>query len=161
MGAKAIRRRVWVYNTSIAWNPNKMPLARTRCAITIINSLKKGNKMKRLITICITAGLVVFTTSLAYAALPSDNFNDNSMDTSLWSIYEKNPSKAWLDETNRRLEMRSTEPLEILHLHIFLMAGVFLQRTTFHSKLIFTTALFRRPGQALHSAWAKVVTLPR
>ena len=58
--------------------------------------------MKKLITICVVAAM----TSVAYA-LPSDNFNDNSMDTSLWSLYQESPN-VWLDETNGRLEVRST-----------------------------------------------------
>jgi hypothetical protein len=40
-------------------------------------------------------------------ALPSDDFNDNSMDTSMWSLYQESPN-VWLDETNERLEIRST-----------------------------------------------------
>ena len=58
--------------------------------------------MKRLITICV----VVAMTSAAYA-LPSDDFNDNSMNTSMWSLYQESPN-VWLDETNGRLEVRST-----------------------------------------------------
>jgi hypothetical protein len=64
--------------------------------------------MKKLITICLSVGLMVFATSVAYAALPSDNFDNNSMDT-MWNLYEDNHSNAWLDETNYRLELRSTE----------------------------------------------------
>jgi hypothetical protein len=45
--------------------------------------------------------------SVSYAS-PSDNFNDNSMDTSLWSIYQESPTIVWLNETNQRLELRST-----------------------------------------------------
>lgn len=59
--------------------------------------------MRRLITICVVTAM----TSVVYA-LPSDNFNDNSMDTSLWNLYEGDHNNAWLDETNERLEMRST-----------------------------------------------------
>jgi len=58
--------------------------------------------MKKLITICILAAMA----SVAYA-LPSDDFNDNSTDTSLWSLYQDNPDNGWLDETNERLERRS------------------------------------------------------
>jgi hypothetical protein len=61
--------------------------------------------MKGLITIVVTV-----MTSVAYA-LPSDDFNDNSMDTSLWNLYEDNHTNAWLDETNR-LEFRSTADAE-------------------------------------------------
>jgi len=50
---------------------------------------------------------MVFATSAAYA-LPSDNFNDNSIDTTLWTLYEDDHSSAWLDETGGRLEFRST-----------------------------------------------------
>jgi hypothetical protein len=58
--------------------------------------------MKKLITICVMAAM----TSVVYA-LPSDNFNDNSMNTSMWSLYQQGPN-VWLDETNQRLEVRST-----------------------------------------------------
>jgi hypothetical protein len=63
--------------------------------------------MKKLIAICLAAGLMAFATSAAYA-LPSDNFNDNSMDTSMWNLFQENPSKVWLEETNQRLEIHST-----------------------------------------------------
>lgn len=63
--------------------------------------------MKKLITICAVVGLMVFVTSVAYA-LPSDNFNDDSRNTSMWNLYEEDNSKAWLDETSARLEFRST-----------------------------------------------------
>lgn len=59
--------------------------------------------MRRLITICVVTAM----TSVVYA-LPSDNFNDNSMDTSLWNLYEDDHNNAWLDETTQRLEFRST-----------------------------------------------------
>ena len=59
--------------------------------------------MKKLITICVVAAM----TSVAYA-LPSDDFNDNSMNTSMWNLFESDPCNEWLDETNHRLEMRST-----------------------------------------------------
>ena len=59
--------------------------------------------MRRLITICVVTAM----TSVVYA-LPSDSFNDNSMDTSLWNLYEDDHNNAWLDETNQRLEFRST-----------------------------------------------------
>jgi hypothetical protein len=59
--------------------------------------------MKKLITICVVTAM----TSVVYA-LPLDSFNDNSMDTSLWNLYEDDHNNAWLDETNQRLEMRST-----------------------------------------------------
>jgi hypothetical protein len=64
--------------------------------------------MKKLITICAVVALMVITTSAAYAALPSDNFNDNSRNTSMWNLYEEDNSEAWLDETSARLEFRST-----------------------------------------------------
>jgi hypothetical protein len=64
--------------------------------------------MKKLITICTVVGLMVLTTSMVYA-LPSDNFDDNSMNTSMWGLFETDSSNAWLDETNQRLEMRSNE----------------------------------------------------
>jgi len=63
--------------------------------------------MKKLIMICTIVGLMVLANSVSYA-LPSDNFDDNLRDTSLWSLYEEDPSNVWLDETNQRLEMRST-----------------------------------------------------
>ena len=63
--------------------------------------------MKKLITLCAVATMMVFVTSVAYA-LPSDNFDDNSRNTSLWNLYENNHDNAWLDETNGRLEMCST-----------------------------------------------------
>ena len=65
--------------------------------------------MKKLITICLSVGLMVFATSAAYAVLPSDNFNDNNSMNTLWNLYEDNHSNAWLDETNQQLELRSTE----------------------------------------------------
>jgi hypothetical protein len=64
-------------------------------------------QMKKLITISTVLVLMAVTTSVAYA-LPSDNFNDNSMDTSMWNLYQENPSKVWLEETNQRLEIRSS-----------------------------------------------------
>jgi hypothetical protein len=62
--------------------------------------------MKKLITIFTVFGLTVLTNSVSYA-LPSDNFNDNLMDTSLWSLYQPS-SNVWLNETTQRLEVRST-----------------------------------------------------
>jgi hypothetical protein len=62
--------------------------------------------MKRLITICV----VTVITSVAYA-LPSDNFDDNFMDTSLWHLSHGDPI-VWVDETNQRLELRSTGGVE-------------------------------------------------
>lgn len=64
--------------------------------------------MKKLITICTVVVLMVLTTSAAYAVLPSDNFDDNSINTSMWNLYEEDHSNAWLDENHQRLEMRST-----------------------------------------------------
>jgi hypothetical protein len=63
--------------------------------------------MKKLITICVMAAM----TSVAYSSLPSDNFNDNSMNTSMWDFYQESP-KVWLDETNGRLEARSPADVE-------------------------------------------------
>jgi hypothetical protein len=63
--------------------------------------------MRNLITFRTMVGLIVLTTSVTHA-LPSDNFNDNSMDTSLWSLYQESPAVVWLDETSQRLELRST-----------------------------------------------------
>jgi len=53
--------------------------------------------------------LVVGFSGLAEAALPSDNFNDNSKGE-MWNWYWLNggPSTIWLDETNQRLEVRAT-----------------------------------------------------
>ncbi|MFA5252462.1 MAG: hypothetical protein WC454_07745, partial [Phycisphaerae bacterium] len=62
--------------------------------------------MRRIITIYAAAWLMVFTASAVYA-LPSDNFDDNSRNTSLWNLYGENDF-VWLDETNQRLELRST-----------------------------------------------------
>ena len=62
--------------------------------------------MKKLLLISAVSLLTIVTTSVAYA-LPSDDFNDNSMNTSLWSLYQES-SNGWLDETNGRLEVRST-----------------------------------------------------
>ena len=64
--------------------------------------------MKKLITICTVVGLMVFTTSAAYAALKSDNFNNDLRDPALWNLYEEDSDNAWLDETNQHLELRST-----------------------------------------------------
>lgn len=61
--------------------------------------------MKRLVTSCVMMGLMALTASAA--PLPSDDFNDDSMNTSLWNLYEDDYSIAWLDETNQRLELRS------------------------------------------------------
>lgn len=63
--------------------------------------------MKKLITICTAVELIVFVTSVTYAALPSDNFDDNSMNTSMWILYQENPVKVWMEEINQRLELRS------------------------------------------------------
>jgi hypothetical protein len=62
--------------------------------------------MRRSLTVCVVVGLTVLATSVTYA-LPLDNFNDNSMNTSLWSLYQESPN-VWLNETNGRLELRST-----------------------------------------------------
>ncbi len=62
--------------------------------------------MKKLLLISAVSLLTIVTTSVA-DALPSDDFNDNSMNTSLWSLYQDNPNNGWLDETNERLEMHS------------------------------------------------------
>jgi hypothetical protein len=67
--------------------------------------------MKRLITLCAVAAMMVFVTSLA-CALPSDNFDDNSRNTSLWNLYEDNHDNAWLEEIHERLELRSTAVVE-------------------------------------------------
>jgi hypothetical protein len=45
-----------------------------------------------------------------FAALPSDNFNDNTMG-SLWTYYTEDVSKTWLQETNQRLELRAINSL--------------------------------------------------
>lgn len=63
--------------------------------------------MKKLITICVAVGLMVFATSAAYA-LPSDDFSDDAMDTTLWTLFEENHAYAWLDEIYGRLEFRTT-----------------------------------------------------
>jgi len=63
--------------------------------------------MKKSITICTVVWSMVVAASVSYA-LPSDNFDDNSMDTSQWRLYEDSPTAVWLDETNERLELRST-----------------------------------------------------
>ena len=71
--------------------------------VLVVQRKWKGKiQMKKLITICAVAAI----TSAAYA-LPSDDFNDNSMNTSLWSLYQDNPNNGWLDETSGRLEMHS------------------------------------------------------
>lgn len=67
--------------------------------------------MKNLIMICAVAAMMVFTGSVAYA-LPSDDFNDDSMDTNLWILFEEDHANAWLDEIHARLEMRSTGAAE-------------------------------------------------
>lgn len=59
--------------------------------------------MKKFIVFSI---IMVLSVQNAYA-LPSDNFDDNSRDASLWNCYEDNPSNAWLEETNGRLEFQS------------------------------------------------------
>jgi len=66
--------------------------------------------MKKLITISTVLVLMVVTTSVTYA-LPSDNFDNNSIDA-IWNLYEDDPGNAWLDETNHRLELRSTAVTE-------------------------------------------------
>ncbi len=64
--------------------------------------------MKKLLTIYVV-GVMVLVTSGAYAvSLPSDNFDDNAMDTTLWNLYEEDSENVWLDETNQRLELRTT-----------------------------------------------------
>ncbi len=70
------------------------------------NYYVKEKKMKRLVTICTIAELTVFATPLARASL-MDNFNDNSIDTSLWNLYQEDSAKVWLNETNQRLELRA------------------------------------------------------
>lgn len=52
-------------------------------------------------------GVAMVIASVAYA-LPSDNFNDNSIDTSLWYLYQFDSEVCWIEEINQRLEMRST-----------------------------------------------------
>ncbi|MDD5063790.1 MAG: PEP-CTERM sorting domain-containing protein [Phycisphaerae bacterium] len=61
--------------------------------------------MKMIIAICVAAGLMIFTAPAVYA-LPSDNFDDNSRDISLWNLYGENDF-VWLEEINQRLELRS------------------------------------------------------
>lgn len=63
--------------------------------------------MRKLATFCTLVVLGFLATSMSHA-LPSDNFNDNSIDTSLWNFYQDSPAILWLDETNQRLELRST-----------------------------------------------------
>ena len=63
--------------------------------------------MRKSITISNVVVLMFLTTSVSHA-LPSDNFNDNSIDTSLWNLYQDSPTILWLDETNQRLELLST-----------------------------------------------------
>jgi len=70
--------------------------------------------MKKLITISAVLVLMAVTTSVAYAALKSDDFSDNSMDTSMWTLYEDNHDSVWLNETSGRLELRSTAVAEDL-----------------------------------------------
>ncbi|MDK1031576.1 MAG: PEP-CTERM sorting domain-containing protein [Planctomycetia bacterium] len=53
--------------------------------------------------------VVLSAACVANAVLPSDNFNDNSMDTSLWTLFEDDSDHVWLDETNGRLELRSSD----------------------------------------------------
>ena len=61
--------------------------------------------MKRLLIISAVSLLTIVTTSLANE-LPSDDFNYNSRNTSMWNLLQKSPN-VWLDETNQRLEVRS------------------------------------------------------
>lgn len=63
--------------------------------------------MRKSATFCTVVVLMFLATSMSHA-LPSDNFNDNSIDTSLWNFYQDSPTILWLDETNQRLELRST-----------------------------------------------------
>jgi hypothetical protein len=70
--------------------------------------------MKRILSIFAVLLLTTVTTSVA-AALPSDNFNDNSRNTSMWNLGEMDPCNVWLDETNQRLELRSTSVAEVWH----------------------------------------------
>ena len=67
--------------------------------------------MKKLLTNCAVVWVMVLVTSATYAVpatLPSDNFDDNTTNTTLWSPYQTNPGDAWLDETSQRLEFRTT-----------------------------------------------------
>ncbi|MDD5064559.1 MAG: hypothetical protein PHQ35_07380 [Phycisphaerae bacterium] len=57
---------------------------------------------RRLIAFCVVTAVA----SVAYA-LPADNFDDNSMDTSLWYLYQDDPEYGWIEEINQRLEMRA------------------------------------------------------
>lgn len=61
--------------------------------------------MKKLITTC-AALLVVLAASAAYSSPWDDNFDDNSMNTSIWNLYQEN-SNVGLNETNDRLEVIS------------------------------------------------------
>jgi hypothetical protein len=63
--------------------------------------------LKRLITICAAAVLAVFANSGTYASPWDDNFDDNSMNTSLWSYYQQDSSSEFLLEQNGRLELLS------------------------------------------------------
>ena len=63
--------------------------------------------MRRSRAICPVVLWMVLATSVTYGSL-SDNFDDNSRDPSLWSLSEQNHSRVWVDETNQRLELRST-----------------------------------------------------
>jgi hypothetical protein len=62
--------------------------------------------VKKSLLISAASLLIVATSSVTYA-LPLDDFNDNSMNISLWSLYQDNPNNGWLDETNGRLEIHS------------------------------------------------------
>ncbi len=53
------------------------------------------------------AAFQTIVSSVEAALLPNDDFNDNAIGD-IWYLIEDDPTKVWLDETNQRLEGRST-----------------------------------------------------
>ncbi len=99
-------------------------------------------------TFCMAMVIVTCLAAVSFATLPSDNFNDNSMDTSLWTLVEWDPTNGWLDETNARLEMRATTAADdAAALYIsnnwgFLTTSDFSLRLDFHNSSTAEASVF-------------------
>jgi len=114
--------------------------------------------MKALIAIVVTV-----MTSVAYA-LPSDDFNDNSMNTSMWNLFQESPN-VWLDETNGRLEVRSTVDANEGHAAYiangwgFSVQGNFSFKADFHNLTSGPPDSFAAAGCILFKDWNDILVL--
>jgi len=77
--------------------------------------------------------------------LPSDDFNDNSMNTSMWNLFQES-SNVWLDETNERLEVRSTADMNGAGVVYYANGWGFLTADNFSFKADFHDSSISVPG---------------